>query len=647
MHISIIIVNFNVKYFLEQCLCSVEKAIDKIDAEVIVVDNNSTDDSIAYLKPKFPFVKFIYNEENVGFAKANNQALPHCSGDYILYLNPDTIIPEDCLEKCIAFFENTPDCGGIGIKMIDGSGTFLPESKRGFPSPLASFFKLTGLSDLFPRSRIFNQYSLGYLNPFVNHKVDVLAGAFLMAKSNIIKATKGFDESFFMYGEDIDLSYRIQQLGYNNYYFADSTVLHFKGESTKKGSLNYVKLFYSAMSIFVHKHYSGNKARIFSLFIHAAIFFRAVISLLKVVVLKIGLPLLDALLIFCSLWEVKNLWIRWVRDGVGFTTDNFPLMFLSFTLIFLVTGALSGMYDSPDKPSKTFMSSIAGIVVMIAVYGLLPEHLWFSRAVMVVGGLVAGIAITIFRWVLISIKWIEPSDEEYKFQQTAVVGTIEEYERVSNIYKQAGLGERLLGRIRVNGQEENSIGDIKQLKELLNRLNIKDLIFCEGYLTNYLNIQLVQTLPKNISYRFIGSNTSSIVGSDSKATAGETLAAEGFYRISEAYNKRMKRIVDVLFSLYLLITFPLQAFLVKRFGNLLKNAFGVLISQATWVGYTKEEMSLPALKKNIVTCYGLPLFTAHPLNKEALHHLNIQYAKNYNFWLDIKILLKNYKQLGG
>ena len=647
MHISIIIVNYNVKYFLEQCLCSVEKAIAKIDAEVIVVDNNSTDDSIAYLQPKFPFVTFIYNEENVGFAKANNQALPYCSGDYILYLNPDTIISEYCLERCIAFFGETPDCGALGIKMIDGSGTFLPESKRGFPSPLAAFFKLTGLADVFPRSRIFNQYSLGYLNPFVINKVDVLAGAFLMAKSTIIKATKGFDESFFMYGEDIDLSYRIQQLGYNNYYFADSTVLHFKGESTKKGSLNYVKLFYSAMSIFVRKHYSGNKARIFSLFIHAAIFFRAAISLIKVFVLRVGLPLLDALIIFCSLWEVKNLWIQWVRDGVGFTTDNFPLMFLSFTVIFLITGALTGMYDSPDKPSKTFMSSIAGIVVMIAVYGLLPEHLWFSRAVMVVGGLVAGIAITIFRWVLINLKWIEPSDEEYKFQQTAVLGTSEEYKRVAHIYKQAGLEERLLGRIKVNEEAENSIGDIKELKELLNRLNIKELIFCEGYLTNYLNIQLVQTLPKNISYRFIGSNTKSIVGSDSKATTGETLAAEGFYRISEAYNKRMKRVVDVLFSLYLLVTIPLQAFVVKSSGTLLKNIFRVLINQATWVGYTREEMSLPIVKNNIVTCYGLPLFAAHPLNKEALHHLNIQYAKNYNFWLDIKILLKNYKQLGG
>ena len=647
MQVSIIIVNYNVKYFLEQCLCSVKKAIDKLEAEVIVIDNNSTDDSIAYLQPKFPFVQFIYNKENVGFAKANNQALPYCTGNYILYLNPDTIIPEDCLQKCIDFFEKTPDCGALGIKMIDGSGTFLPESKRGFPSPLASFFKLTGLADLFPRSRLFNQYSLGYLDAFTNHQVDVLAGAFILAKSTIINEINGFDEAFFMYGEDIDLSYRIQQLGYKNYYFADSTILHFKGESTKKGSLNYVKMFYSAMSIFVRKHYAGNKARIFSMFIQLAIFFRASISLAKMMVFRIGLPLLDAIIIYGCLWKVKNEWIKWVRDGVPFALDNFPLMFISFAIIFLITGAFSGMYDNPDKPSKTFVSSLSGILVMVTVYGLLPADRWFSRAVMIVGGLVAGITITIFRWVLIQFNWIEKSDEVYKFQQTAVVGSIEEYQQVVHIYKKAGLEERLLGRIKVNGLEEKSIGDIKQLKELLNRLNIKEVIFCEGYLTNYFNIQLVQTLPKNVSYRFIGEHTKSIVGSDSKATVGETLAAEGYYRISEPYQKRMKRVTDVLFTSYLLVTLPFQILLVQNRMGLFKNIFKVLFNQATWVGYTKEEIALPKLKQNLLTCCGLPLNAAHPLNKEALHHLNIQYAKNYDFWFDVQILLKNYKQLGG
>ena len=647
MHLSIIIVNYNVKYFLEQCLRSVEKAIANIDAQVFVVDNNSSDDSIAYLKPKFPFVKYVANTENVGFAKANNQVLNDCTGDYILYLNPDTIIPEDCLEKCMAFFESHDDCGALGIKMIDGSGTFLPESKRGFPSPVASFFKLTGLSDIFPKSKLFNQYSLGYLSEFENHEVDVLAGAFMMVKKEIVIKTEGFDEAFFMYGEDIDLSYRIQQLGFNNYYFADSTILHFKGESTKKGSLNYVKMFYSAMNIFVKKHYSGNKARIFTLFIQGAILFRALVSLLKSVVVSIGLPLLDAIIIFISLWETKNEWIRWMRNGQGFAIDNFPLMFLSFTIIFLISGALSGMYDNPEKPSKTFASGITGIIVMMAVYGVLPERFWFSRAVMILGGFAAGVAITIFRLILFKLKFLEPSDEEYKFQQTAVVGSNSEYAVVREIFHKAGLEERLLGRIKINGESENAVGDIKNLKEFLVRLNIREVVFCEGALTNHLNIQLVQTLPRNISYRFIGSTTKSIVGSDSKATAGETLAAEGFYRISEAYNKRMKRVVDIALSLFLLFTFPVQLFFIKKKGSLLLNIINVLINQATWVGYAKEEISLPTIKKGVLTCYGFPKTIEPSLNDEAMHHLNIQYAKNYDFWMDVKIVLKNYKYLGG
>ncbi|MFP5040357.1 glycosyltransferase family 2 protein [Parasediminibacterium sp. JCM 36343] len=647
MLISIIIVNYNVKYFLEQCLCSVEKAIGSMEIEVIVVDNDSSDDSIAYLQPKFPFVKYIYNSDNVGFGKANNQALPYCKGDYILFLNPDTILPEDCFAKCIDFFEKQPDCGALGIKMIDGSGTFLPESKRGYPSPIASFFKLTGLAGIFPRSRIFNQYALGHLDPFANHKIDVLAGAFIMARKEAIAATNGFDEDFFMYGEDIDLSYRIQKAGFNNYYFSESTILHFKGESTKKGSLNYVKMFYSAMSIFVQKHYSGSKARVFSLLIQSAIFFRASISLLKSFVLKIGLPLVDALLIFCSLWGIKNEWTVFFRDGEPFSQGYFPLTFFSFAIIFLITGALSGMYDKLDKPSKTFSASISGIVVMIASYSLLPEHLRFSRAVVVFGGLAAAIAITIFRWVLLQLGWVLPSDEEYKFQQTAVIGSPEEYEHVHGIFKHAGLEERLLGRIKINGDDGEAIGDIKEVKQLLNTLNIRELIFCEGYLTYYHIIQMIQTLPHNISYRFIGHNTDSIVGSDSKATTGETLVAEGFYRISEPYNKRMKRALDIGFSSYLLITFPMQAFIVKKRWALFKNIFAVLNNQKTWVGYIILDMPLPPLKPNIITCYGLPLHKIHPLNKEALRHLNIQYAKNYDFWRDLGILLKNYKYLGG
>ena len=197
MQLSIIIVNYNVKHFLEQCLLSILKATTSFQAEIIVIDNNSFDNSINYLQPKFPTIRFIVNQENVGFGSACNQGLKLSTGKYVLFLNPDTIVPEDCFQKCIAFFESHPDAGALGIKMLDGSGKFLKESKRSFPSPLTSLFKLFGLSRLFPHSKTFSKYHLGHLDQDKDHEVDVLAGAFMMVKREVLDSTGGFDEIFF------------------------------------------------------------------------------------------------------------------------------------------------------------------------------------------------------------------------------------------------------------------------------------------------------------------------------------------------------------------------------------------------------------------------------------------------------------------
>lgn len=246
--VSIVIVNYNVCFFLEQCLYSVQAAINGIDAEVIVVDNNSTDGSVDYLRPKFPFVRFIENKNNPGFSKANNQALEQCLGEYILVLNPDTIIGEESIRTLCFFMDEHEKAGAAGVKMLNGCGTFLPESKRSFPSPWVSFCKLFGLSKLFPGSKQFARYSLPYLNPDKQHKVDVLAGAFMFIRHEALEKTGLFDESFFMYGEDIDLSYRMKLAGYSNYYLPER-ILHYKGESTKRGDMKYIHAFHNAMLI--------------------------------------------------------------------------------------------------------------------------------------------------------------------------------------------------------------------------------------------------------------------------------------------------------------------------------------------------------------------------------------------------------------
>lgn len=259
MRLSVIIVNYNVKYFLEQCLCSVMKAIAPLgegQAEVIVVDNQSTDDSVEYLRSRFPSVFFIENRENSGFGRANNQGVQMSRGEFILFLNPDTIVAEDSFTVCLAEMQGQPELGAIGVRMVDGGGKYLPESKRGFPTPWVSFCKLSGLTRLFPASRVFARYYLGHLPEKENNEVEVLAGAYMFVRRKAAEITGGFDERFFMYAEDIDLSFRIRQAGFRNFYCASTTIIHFKGESTLK-DVRYVRHFYEAMILYVRKHYRG------------------------------------------------------------------------------------------------------------------------------------------------------------------------------------------------------------------------------------------------------------------------------------------------------------------------------------------------------------------------------------------------------
>ena len=274
MQVSVIIVNYNVRFFLEQCLCSVQKALEKTEGEILVIDNLSGDGSLQYLHPLFPDVVFIPNSKNEGFAKANNKALQKAKGEAILFLNPDTLIAENTILECLQFLTSNSKAGAIGLQMIDGSGRFLPESKRAFPTLYASFFKMSGLSFLFSGSALLNQYALGNLDTNSLHAVDVVAGAFMMVRRELLITLGGFDEHFFMYGEDIDLSYRIQQSGYQNYYLGNCRIIHFKGESSRKQSIPYFQSFYGAMVVFVQKHYSNKKAALFSVFIRLAILLR-------------------------------------------------------------------------------------------------------------------------------------------------------------------------------------------------------------------------------------------------------------------------------------------------------------------------------------------------------------------------------------
>ncbi len=254
MQISVVILNYNVRFFLEQCVLSVEKALQNLEGEIIVVDNNSPDDSCAMMKQRFPHIKLIENKENAGFPKGNNIGVAEAKGKYLCILNPDTVVAEDTFEKLLAFAQTKTDLGIVGCKLIDGTGRFLPDSKRGVPKPFVAITKMIGLYKLFPKIAAFGKYYAQHLPENQTGKVEVLVGAFMLMRLDFYRNLGGFDEAFFMYGEDIDLSYRSIQSGKSNYYFSETSVIHYKGESTVK-NIKYLQSFKSAMELFYKKHF--------------------------------------------------------------------------------------------------------------------------------------------------------------------------------------------------------------------------------------------------------------------------------------------------------------------------------------------------------------------------------------------------------
>lgn len=646
MRLSVIIVNYNVKYFLEQCLYSVLKACKNIESEIIVVDNDSTDGSRNYLEPRFPEVKFVWNSSNQGFAKANNNASETAKGEFILFLNPDTLLPEDSLENCLDFFVVHKEAGALGLKMIDGSGKFLKESKRAFPSPSTSLYKLSGLAKLFPRSRTFAKYHLGHLSENENHEVDVLAGAFMMIPKKVLNEVGNFDERFFMYGEDVDLSFRIQKAGYRNYYFAGSSIIHFKGESTKRGSMNYVRMFYRAMNLFVKKHYHGSRAGIFIFLIQAGIMVRACLSAIANLFKGIGLPLLDAAIILMSFWGVKYLWSSYVRQDVNYSPNTLIISFPVYTIIFLIAAFYSGLYDKEYKRSQLLRSTLFAALVLLSGYGLLPETLRFSRGILLFGILLSLILMNFLRQFFINWGIMETSDENDEQRQTIVVSGEKDYAVITELMRNAGLQERVLGRVSNNPSEKKqALGGIEELPDLIKKYPVKEIIFCENGLQTKEIIYILSRLPLGVRNKFHASGSSSIVGSYSKNVSGDYVAIGKKYNIVKPANRRYKRLLDIIVATVLVISLPVHLFLQKKPVGFLRNIFLVLLGKQTWVGYATTGSGLPVIRKGILTSTALPGIL-NELPQQNLRNSDEWYASGYSILTDLQILNRGYKNLG-
>lgn len=648
MDLSVIIVNYNVRHFLEQALRSVERAMEGIDGDVWVVDNNSVDDSVRMVREHFPWVKLIENKDNPGFSIANNQAIRRSNARHVLLLNPDTVVEEDTFRKCLDFIEARPTIGAMGVRMIDGAGRFLPESKRGLPTPWVAFTKAFGLSRLFPKSKLFNQYHLGYLDEFEPHAVEVLAGAFMWLRREALEKVGLLDEDFFMYGEDIDLSYRILKGGYENYYFPGSSIIHYKGESTKRGSLNYVRTFYQAMIIFARKHFTGGSARSLIGLMRVAIYLRATLTLVSNFWGRWRMPLLDAAGIYGGLVLLKTIWAQY-HFGVADYYDDRILWqhFPAYTLLWIGGIFLSGGYDRPFELGRLFRGLAISTLVLTTIYGLLPSEFRPSRALLLLGAAWAG------SWTLI----VRAADHLLRFghlrmggedrQRLIVVGSNAESERVLQLLQRAGVHRNLIGRVGVQKGEDGSIGSIDQLPELVRLYRAEELIFCSADLPHTRIQAWMAQLGPQVYYKMLPESSSSIIGSHRSDRRGELYTIDVNLRIDEPTQRRSKWLFNKFVALLLFLTWPLSMWLVRDKVGLLINAFRVLKGDLGWVGYDPrdhQEHLLPSLKRGVVT----PAVDQDisDLAPDALHHLNLLYARDYRVADDLRLVWEQRSLLG-
>ena len=642
--ISIVIVNYNVEYFLEQCLNSVEAALKNIDGEIFVVDNNSIDGSVSMVREKFPDVHLMDNKENVGFSKANNQAMRVATGEYILLLNPDTVVEEDTFLKCIEFMDDHPEAGGLGVRMIDGKGNFLPESKRGLPTPSVAFYKIFGLSSLFPKSKIFGKYHLGYLDEHEVNAVEILSGAYMFMRKSTLEKVGLLDEAFFMYGEDIDLSYRIVEGGYKNYYFPDTQIIHYKGESTKKSSINYVFVFYRAMVIFAEKHFSQKNAKLFSFFINLAIYFRAALALLTRFIKRTALPFFDLIFMISGLFFMTKIW---EHERIEFPREILSYAIPSYALIWLISILFSGGYDFPIKLKNYLKGGIIGTAVILIIYALLPKSVQFSRLYILLGASWVIIYYVISR-LLLHLTLKQRFDlSGIKSKNFAIIGEPSEIERVKQILKNTTQKVNQIHSVSpLEEKRSGNSGVLSQLDQIVHIHKIDEVIFCAKNTTAEIIIEWMSRMSsKQIEFKIAQPESMYLIGSNSIDSAGDLYVME-IDNISTAANKRNKRAFDISIALLHLVFSPFLIWGFKNKVRFFNNMWSVLIGKRSIVGYSfnaeSYESNLPQIRKGILT----PIEGRNKTEKEALQaKLNLIYARDYNVLTDLQILLKNWNDL--
>ncbi|MBQ1409049.1 MAG: glycosyltransferase [Bacteroidales bacterium] len=649
MSLSVVIVNYNVKHFINQCLRSVYEAAEELkeahgmETEVWVVDNNSTDGSVQMIREKHPSVRLIANSDNPGFAKANNQAIREIltengerktkNGDYVLLLNPDTLVQKDTFTTCINFYRHHPDCGGLSVKMINGEGQYLKESKRGFPSPATSFYKISGLIKLFPHNKKVAAYYMGHLDDDKTNEVDVLPGAFLMISREALEKTGLLDESYFMYGEDIDFSWRIKLAGYKNYYLPTTRILHYKGESTRKSSMNYVYTFYNAMAIFARKYFNSSGAKSYSILIQLAIWLRASLDFIKRIASRLAVPALDFIVSLGGFLAIKQVWATYWAENVNYYPNFYTWTILPlYVLILLLASFLAGGYDKPVRVGRIAKGMAVGTLCLLVFYSLLGEELRFSRVIVLLGSVWSILATMGIRGILnlMNVEGYRITPGRHK--RYLVVGSGEECDRLEQLFDSLGIDH--------NGIFVATDANDPALHSQLQKVD--EVIFCSRDIpvSRILDI-MQQNAGSKAVFRILPAGMEVLIGSN-YTSSPEELYTPDFGNIDNVTNRRSKRVFDIVSSLLLIMLSPLLFWPQQRKKRYFADCFSVLSGRKSWVGYSNSQFSnsktpLPNIKKGVFKTRDRMPKVKNP----NLGLLDENYATNYNISTDFSILIIN------
>lgn len=666
--ISLVIVNYKVKEYIANLLHSVEKAKGELNLQTIVVDNNSQDDSIAFLEKRFPWVTYIENEQNVGFGKANNQGFEIAEGEYTLIINPDTLVSEETFEEMISHMKDNVHCGACGCKILNPDGTFAPESKRSVPSIASSLYKVTGLTALFPESKVFGDYYLGWIPENEVHAVPVLSGAFMFWRTSVLKKLGGFDERFFMYGEDIDLCYRIQETDYHIDYVPTTSIIHYKGESTRKGDLKYVRIFNKALYQFFDKHYSSKYSLFFRMFIFLAITLRAGITFVLNNVRLIGFITSDLILLNISVILGFLLRFNFSYEAVT-NLQNLSYLWINLlaSCLYILLGVSIDLFRSQVNSISNQLKAIIGSYVGVALITFFVRDLAFSRLALIFGLACALVLMVITRVIQINIsKGDTRAQGKLKRARILLVGSASDTISIKHkIHSRPDWNYEVVGIIGL-GEDENSeyLGQLPQLGDMVRAYNIDQVFFALKSISYKDMLMYLPQLQKSqVLVKLVPDSMDFILGKSNVEYLESIPVVEVEFAHSKGLNPFIKRMMDIslgvsVFVSLFLFTFPAFLLHAKNRSAEIDISLFRPVSKHKWKNRMILFWNVVIGKLSLV---GAPIVHSYGQNYEykkglmGIVQLNadkiqsksdrdnyeLYYLQNYTIWMDIDILLKS------